>query len=103
MSNLTRQGTDQPSLPLTQALGRFVADIRFDHLPGAAVETARLGFTDCIATMIAGSPEPAVQILKKTLPDGRGGQIIEPGARDEAPERLRQGERRLIGSLAREV
>src|SRR5262250_954609 len=56
MSNLTPQQTEAATLPLTQALGRFVADIAFARLPEAAVKTARLGFTDCIGTMIAGSP-----------------------------------------------
>jgi len=59
--------TEPLALPLTRALGRFVADIAFDQLPEEAVKIARLGFTDCIGTMIAGSPEPAVQLLKKTL------------------------------------
>jgi 2-methylcitrate dehydratase PrpD len=87
MSHLTQHGTG-PSLPLTQALGRFVSDITFDRLPAAAVETARLGFTDCIATMIAGSPEPAVQILKKALADGRAGEatLYFSSERSPAPE-----------------
>src|SRR5262250_531687 len=76
MSNLTPQQTEAATLPLTQALGRFVADIAFARLPEAAVKTARLGFTDCIGTMIAGSPEPCVQILKKTLANGRGGEAL---------------------------
>ena len=87
MSDLTQHGTGS-SLPLTQALGRFVSDITFARLPGAAVETARLGFTDCIATMIAGSPEPAVQILKKALADGRAGEatLYFSSERSPAPE-----------------
>jgi 2-methylcitrate dehydratase PrpD len=85
---MSSQGTERPSLPLTQALGRFVADITFDRLPGAAVATARLGFTDCIATMIAGSPEPAVQILKKALADGRASEatLYFSSERTAAPE-----------------
>jgi 2-methylcitrate dehydratase PrpD len=85
---MSSQGKERSSLPLTQALGRFVADITFDQLSGAAVETARLGFTDCIATMIAGSPEPAVQILKKALADGRAGEatLYFSSERSPAPE-----------------
>ena len=88
MSDLTQPGKERPSLPLTQALGRFVADITFDRLPEAAVRTARLGFTDCIATMIAGSPEPAVQILKKALADGHAGEatLYFSSERSPAPE-----------------
>jgi 2-methylcitrate dehydratase PrpD len=76
------------SLPLTQALGRFVSELAFDHLPAEAVKTACLGFTDCVATMIAGSAEPAVQILRKTLANGRPGEatLYFSGERCPAPE-----------------
>jgi 2-methylcitrate dehydratase PrpD len=76
------------SLPLTQALGRFVSELAFDHLPADAVKTACLGFTDCVGTMIAGSSEPAVQILRKTLADGRPGEatLYFSGERCPAPE-----------------
>jgi len=88
MSDLVQHGMDLHSLPLTQALGRFVEDITFDRLPEAAVKTARLGFTDCIGTMIAGSPEPAVQILKKALANGRAGEatLYFSSERCPAPE-----------------
>jgi len=49
---------------LTRSLGAFIAGIRFEALPGQAIDTARLGFTDCIATLIieaisaAGTPCP---------------------------------------------
>jgi 2-methylcitrate dehydratase PrpD len=88
MSDLTRQGTEASALPLTRALGRFVADITFEQLPEAAVKTARLGFTDCIGTMIAGSQEPAVQILKKALGNGRVGEatLYFSSERCPAPE-----------------
>ncbi len=73
---------------LTQALGRFVAGLTFEQLPEAAVRTARTGFTDCIGTMIAGSPEPGVQIIRKTLLDGRGGDatLYFSGQKAPAPE-----------------
>jgi len=88
MSNLTPQPTEAAALPLTQALGRFVAEIAFARLPEAAVRTTRLGFTDSIGTMIAGSPEPCVQILKKTLANGRGGEatLYLSSERCAAPE-----------------
>ncbi len=88
MSDRRQEGTEQPSAPLTRALGRFVAEITFDRLPEAAVATARLGFTDCIGTMIAGSSEPAVQILKKALANGRAGEatLYFSSERCAAPE-----------------
>ncbi len=74
MSNPAQPTKEPRSLPLTQALGRFVAEVRFEQLSEPALKTARTGFLDCIGTMIAGSPEPAVQILKKTLASGGAGE-----------------------------
>ena len=54
-------------MPLTQSLGRFVAETVYEDLPQDAVEVARLGFVDTIATMIAGAQEPAPQLLRRTL------------------------------------
>ena len=34
MPNLVQHTTETPSLPLTRALGRFVADVTFERLPG---------------------------------------------------------------------
>ena len=73
MVDLVQQGPE-PSHPLTQALGRFVAEITFSRLPEAAVKAACTGFTDCVGVMIAGSVEPTVQILRKTLGSGRAGE-----------------------------
>jgi 2-methylcitrate dehydratase PrpD len=52
---------------LAQHLGEFAAHLRFAQLPPAAVALAKLGLSDCIAVMVAGSHEPAVQTLRKTL------------------------------------
>ena len=54
-------------MPLTRDLGGFVAALSFEKLPGEAVDVARLGFIDTIATMIAGSRDEAPQLLKKAL------------------------------------
>lgn len=61
---------------LTRNLGAFVAGIRFEGLPRQAVDTVRLGFTDCIATLIAGRREPVVEILR--------GVVITPSDQGEA-------------------
>lgn len=60
-------------MPLTTDLGGFVADLSFQQLPPEAVDIARTGFIDTIATMIAGSRDEAPQMLKKALnpPPGR--------------------------------
>jgi len=52
---------------LAEALGAGVAALDFGTLPKAAVETAKIGFIDCIAVMVAGAAEAPVQILKQTL------------------------------------
>lgn len=54
-------------MPLTQDIGRFAAGLTFDKLPKEAVEIARTGFIDTIATMIAGAHDEAPQLLKKAL------------------------------------
>jgi len=52
---------------LAQQLGEFAAQLRFKQLPPAAITLAKLGISDCIAVMVAGSREPAVQALRNTL------------------------------------
>ncbi len=55
------------AFPLTRALGRFASELRFEQLPPRAVAVAKLGVTDWIAVMIAGSREPVVQIARDVL------------------------------------
>jgi 2-methylcitrate dehydratase PrpD len=74
-------------MALTQDLGRFVADLSFERLPKDAVEVARTGFIDCIATMIAGAPDPAPQLLRKALqPVGGEATLYFTGEKSPAPE-----------------
>jgi 2-methylcitrate dehydratase PrpD len=54
-------------MTLTQDLGRFAADVSFERLPQGAADVARIGFIDCIATMIAGAGDAAPQLLRKAL------------------------------------
>lgn len=49
-------------MSLTRKLGRFVAATSLGNLPPEAIATARLGFTDTIATMVAGADEPAPRL-----------------------------------------
>ncbi|MBW8270787.1 MmgE/PrpD family protein [Caldovatus aquaticus] len=62
-------------MPLTRALGEFVAGLTYARIPAEAVRIARTGFVDCVGTMIAGREEDAVQILRRTL--GVGGAAGE--------------------------
>ena len=59
-------------MALTQELGRFVSSLTFEKLPKEAVEIARTGFIDTIATMIAGAHDPAPQLLRKGLSPAPG-------------------------------
>jgi 2-methylcitrate dehydratase PrpD len=52
---------------LAQHLGEFAAQLRFAQMPPAALALAKLGISDCIAVMVAGSREHAVQTLRNTL------------------------------------
>src|SRR6266496_2130702 len=59
-------------MPLAKELGRVVAGLTFERLPKEAVEIARTGFIDTIATMIAGAHDPAPQLLRKGLSPAPG-------------------------------
>src|SRR6202790_2520896 len=74
-------------MALTQELGRFVANLSFERLPPEAVEIARTGFIDTIATMIAGAHDPAPQLLRKGLQPATGAaSLYFSGERAPAPE-----------------
>jgi 2-methylcitrate dehydratase PrpD len=74
-------------MALTQDLGRFVAGVSFERLPARAVDVARTGFIDCIATMIAGAGEAAPQLLRKALnPTSGDATLYFTGERCPAPE-----------------
>src|SRR5438067_13577514 len=74
-------------MALTQDLGRFVANLSFENLPPEAVEIARTGFIDTIATMIAGAQDPAPQLLRKGLQPSPGpASLYFSGETAAAPE-----------------
>src|SRR6266852_1779713 len=74
-------------MALTQELGRFVAGLSFDKLPPKAVEVARTGFIDTIATMIAGAHDPAPQLLRRGLDPAPGpASLYFSGETATAPE-----------------
>ena len=74
-------------MPLTQDLGRFAAGLTFEKLPPEAVATARTGFIDTIATMIAGAHDPAPQLLRQGLaPTAGPASLYFSGENAAAPE-----------------
>lgn len=54
-------------MTLTRDLGQFVAGLSPSRIPDAAARIARMGFIDCIGTMIAGRDEPPPRILRNVL------------------------------------
>lgn len=74
-------------MPLTQELGQFAAGLSFEKLPAEAVEIARTGFIDTIATMIAGAHDPAPQLLRRGLDPAPGpASLYFSGETCAAPE-----------------
>src|SRR5260221_13450376 len=77
------------AIALTRELGKFVSSLRYDALPADATRVARLGFTDCIAVMIAGSDEPVVGLAREVLTATGGAgeaRLIPSGALGSGPE-----------------
>lgn len=62
--------------PITREIGRFIANSHALNLPEEALETARIGFADCIAVMIAGRSEDAPMLLDKVLGAGKGAATL---------------------------
>jgi 2-methylcitrate dehydratase PrpD len=74
-------------MPLTRDLGGFVTGLSFQQLPAEAIDVARLGFIDTIATMIAGSRDDAPQLLRKALsPPPGNATLYFTGETAPAPE-----------------
>ncbi len=74
-------------MPLTQELGQFAAGLTFEALPAEAVEIARIGFIDTVATMIAGAHDPAPQLLRRGLDPAPGpASLYFSGETATAPE-----------------
>ncbi len=75
--------------PLTASLGRFVAELRYEALPKAALDVVRTGFTDCVAVMLAGIDEKVARIVREQLGTrGRSGEasLYLGSERASAPE-----------------
>lgn len=57
---------------IAAAYGNFIERTGFEAMPPEALPIVRNGFTDCIAVMMAGAGEPAVDIVRTTSPQGAG-------------------------------
>ena len=57
---------------LTKLIVDFVSNIRFDKIPGEAIDVVRTGFTDCVAVMVAGAHEPVTRIVGSVVPHQGG-------------------------------
>jgi len=74
-------------MPLTQEIGRFAAGLTFERLPVEAVEIARTGIIDTVATMVAGAHDPAPQLLRRGLmPQPGPASLYFSGEGAAAPE-----------------
>jgi len=74
-------------MTLTKHLGQFIADLSPNRLPDEAVRVARMGFIDCIGTMIAGRKEDCVRIMTEVLAPADGPATLTFGKRKSpAPE-----------------
>lgn len=61
---------------LTAATGRFLADIKYQHVPKEVLSPVRDAFTDTLAVIMAGIDQPIAGILRKTM--------VEPAGRQES-------------------
>src|SRR5262245_18352587 len=52
---------------LTREIGEFIAGMRFERVPGGAVDTVCRGFTDCVGVMLAGLSEPVATVVAKSV------------------------------------
>src|SRR6185437_11179307 len=74
-------------MALTKHLGRFISDLSPNRVPEEAERTARMGFIDCIGTMIAGRKEDSVRIMTEVLAPTDGPSTLTFGTRKSpAPE-----------------
>jgi 2-methylcitrate dehydratase PrpD len=52
-------------IPLTRAIGEFVASLRYEDIPDRVTSIVRNGFTDVTACILLGSGEPVVGALRR--------------------------------------
>lgn len=84
---VTTASTPVTPAPVTRQLGEFVASMATRNIPAEAFEVAKLGFTDCIGTMLAGGVEDAPRIVRDVLKaPGGASSLLLSEASAPAPE-----------------
>ena len=68
-------------MTLTKHLGQFVSELTPNRIPEEVARVARMGFIDCIGTMIVGRNEESVRIMTDVLAPGDGPSTITFGDR----------------------
>jgi 2-methylcitrate dehydratase PrpD len=66
----------QVSMQLAYELSRRSAALRFEDLPPQAVHWAKVGILDTVGVTVAGSVEPAAQILSRVVPPTAGASLV---------------------------
>lgn len=69
---------------LTQQLGSFVINLRLEDVPADALRTAKAGFTDCFAVMIAGQRDDVSGLVDRAMASSDRAEqasVIPTGAR----------------------
>src|ERR1700741_729170 len=83
-----RRSKEELMSSLTQALGRFVADLTLQQIPAEGSAIARTGIADCFGVLIAGARDPAIALVDRELGHTSGAalaSLIPSGAR-RSPE-----------------
>lgn len=81
---------------LTTDIGTFLARVRYEDIPPAAIPTVCRGFTDCVGVLLAGLPEPVTAIVARSV----GYDLPVATIADFAPGPLPATERALIYGTA---
>lgn len=56
---------------LTQQVGRFLADVKYEHLPSEVLPVVRDAFTDTVGVIMAGADQPISGLLRGEISEGR--------------------------------
>ncbi len=72
---------------LTRELGTFVAQLKYEQIPQAALDVIHMGFADCVGVMLAGRDEPPTRILTEVLSPVAGpANLVFTDKTAQAPE-----------------